>query len=195
MLTVSLCFAAAVAIGLALAPLPQPFGYWFNPIILEFVFGMLIAAALREGLRLPPLVALSLIVAGIAMLAAFWVSGTVPRVIGFGIPAAAVVGGFVFLPEPRSQGIHWRVLRSLGDASYALYLLHPFALAVPRRLFPALIDAARLPSLYAAVLVALSLILAVSVHLLIEKPLTKALQRRIAIKERGDNPLLAAELR
>jgi exopolysaccharide production protein ExoZ len=43
----------ALAAGAALAPRSVALAFWTDPIIIEFVFGMLIAAAYRQGLRLP----------------------------------------------------------------------------------------------------------------------------------------------
>jgi len=48
--TVCVAFAALVVIG-RYQPLPLPFLFWANSIILEFCYGMLIAALYREGVR------------------------------------------------------------------------------------------------------------------------------------------------
>src|SRR5262249_52275672 len=56
-----------VVVGQLFAPLPLVLGFWSDPIILEFVFGMLIALAYREGMRLPKSAAFGFVVAGILL--------------------------------------------------------------------------------------------------------------------------------
>ena len=40
-------------VGSRFGPLPNPVAFWCDPLILEFVFGMLIAVVFRDGFRLP----------------------------------------------------------------------------------------------------------------------------------------------
>jgi peptidoglycan/LPS O-acetylase OafA/YrhL len=70
-------------------------------------------------------------------------------------------------------------LSFLGDASYSLYLVHPLAITLPRRLFPYVVNPATSPWLYAGLLVIIAVGAAVAVHLIFERPITRYLQRRV----------------
>jgi exopolysaccharide production protein ExoZ len=163
-------------------PMPLPVGYWAAPVILEFVFGMLIALGLRAGLRAPSPLAAGIVVLGILALAAthHWGMGNLSRVVAWGVPCAAIVGALALAESTAKPGPVWRTLSLLGDASYSLYLLHPLAITLPRRLFPHFVNPATSPWLYAALLVAMAVTAAVFCHLLFERPITRLLQRRIA---------------
>lgn len=121
-----------VALGW-LVPLPQPLAFWTAPIILEFVFGMAIGLLCLHGVVLGRGVRTALAVSGIALLCldftrpGGWL--ILPGAFAHGLPAAALVAAAALRPEKRSgdgPGGRWAV--SIGDASYALYLLHPFVI-------------------------------------------------------------------
>jgi peptidoglycan/LPS O-acetylase OafA/YrhL len=69
----------------------------------------------------------------------------------------------------------------LGEASYSLYLVHPFALTAPRLLNFVLAGAGIVPPshfwLYVSVQFAAALAAGVIVHLAVERPTTRALRR------------------
>lgn len=135
-----LAVAAAIAILVALVTLgalvalPVAPAFWSRPIVLEFALGMVIGLARAEGLRLPGPARLALAALGAALLAADlgdgggqtgWTS-----VFAYGLPAACLVAA-CGLGDPARQRAGARALPAraavaLGDASYALYLLHPF---------------------------------------------------------------------
>jgi len=189
----SVALLALVALN-QFMPLPNPIGYWAAPIILEFVFGMLIALGLRAGFRVPSPLAGCIVAIALLALAAVdrWGMGIVPRVVALGGPCAAIVGALALARSTAKPGPVWRALSLLGDASYSLYLLHPLAFTLPRRLFPYLVNPATSPWLYAALLLATALAVAVIVHLLLEKPITRFLQRRIASVFHGERRTAAA---
>jgi exopolysaccharide production protein ExoZ len=87
----ALTLLCLVALNFAI-PLPLPFGYWAEPIILEFVFGMIIGLALREGITVPKVAAFGLVIVAIGALAALTRWTDVTRVVQWGIPAALIVG-------------------------------------------------------------------------------------------------------
>ncbi|MBB4039313.1 peptidoglycan/LPS O-acetylase OafA/YrhL [Microvirga flocculans] len=119
--------AAAVAIGRAVA-LPEPLGFWTDPIILEFAFGMALALLKAEGIVLSRALRLALALGGLGLLA-IEAKVSMPRVLGFGVPAALFVTAAV-LGVDRKRPMSWptRMGIALGDASYALYLIHPFVI-------------------------------------------------------------------
>lgn len=164
----------ALALALRDTPLTQFVG---NPIIFEFLAGVLIAFAPRTRLALLGLpVGLGLLVAGavlgwppmgktLGFLAGdeAWV-----RLLTLGIPAAMIVWGALQINAREG------VLSRLGDASYALYLIHaPAVVAIVLVLSP------HLPAdlCIAAALLA-SVVLSWRVHEIIEKPILAFLSRR-----------------
>jgi len=175
-------FAAIVVLNRWLGPLPQPLAFWCDPLILEFCFGMLIALAYRAGLMLPRLAAWALIAAGIVGYGAFGLSiANVPwRVLVWGLPAAAVVSGLTLGGNLAPRGIAGRALAALGDASYSLYLVHPFAISAARRFLPVLVDPRAMPWLDMLLFLLVATAAAVATYRLFERPVTKMLQNGIA---------------
>jgi peptidoglycan/LPS O-acetylase OafA/YrhL len=169
-----------------ISPMPNPIGYLADPLILEFVFGMLIALALRTGFRIPrALSAIVLVLAVAAIVASDLVGESIHRVVRWGMPCAAIVAAVALADTAARPGVVLRVLNFLGDASYALYLVHPIAITLPRRLLPNVIDPAASPWLYAALLLIVAVAAASLVHLLFERPITRLLQRRIVLRFRA----------
>ncbi len=193
-LSVSLVLLVLVALGSGLSPASPALFFWTRPIVLEFCLGMGIAILFRSGIVLTPALRAAATLAALAILVADplhssqqaldWITpNDVSRLLGWGIPAALIVAAAVLGPQARPS----RPLRAgiaLGDASYALYLAHPFVIFGFRNVWlKANLDA----TLGLWPMVALSLILACIVALLVhrgvEKPLTAFIQRRL--RERG----------
>jgi peptidoglycan/LPS O-acetylase OafA/YrhL len=177
---VAALLAAATLLG-ALVALPEPFAFWCDPMLLEFAFGMGLGLAYREGLRVPNAVGWILIAAGVIGIAlAPWppwgYSGL--RFLTWGGPALLIVAGATLgglAVPPR-----WRPLVLLGEASYALYLLHSIPVrAVLQGAAWAKLDVAAAPWLYLALATAGAIALALIVHLAFEQPVTRALRRRL----------------
>jgi len=160
--------------------LPPPLDYLAEPIILEFAMGMLIAFAVREGYRLPLVVCTALVVAGAAGYVTSHWHGDIDHLVVWGIPSALVVAGVTLATPDLAQGPVSRGISFLGDASYSLYLVHPIAITLPRRLLGAILNPAAAPILYAAFLLIAAVIAACAVHILFERPVTRYLQDAIA---------------
>jgi exopolysaccharide production protein ExoZ len=167
------------SVGFFAPPASHSFAYLADPIIVEFVFGMIIALAYRAGIRL----SLQATIASIAV-AVVWYGLAVPaisRQYSCGFAAALIVAGMSLssLPTPKSAPIV-RPAVFVGDISYALYLTHMLAFA-----FLAWITAAfginPLDYLwaYAGMMLATALLVATATHLMFEKPMTKSLQNWI----------------
>ncbi|MEM1148932.1 MAG: acyltransferase [Pseudomonadota bacterium] len=107
--------------------------FYSQPIMLEFVAGCLIGAALsteaagRLFARVPawPITALG---AGLFVLAAAF-PYSLPRHLLYGVPATFVVLGLA-AADLHSRPIGANVLSKLGDSSYSLYLLHVLVFTV-----------------------------------------------------------------
>ena len=163
--------------------------YWSDPIVLEFVLGMGLALAYRRGLRLPPPVSVALAAAAAAILAldlahmakveAFGVDPNgFARLLACGVPMAALFAAIVLMRPPLpTEGRVATPLAVLGDASYALYLFHPIIVVLARKAYLAAHLAPRLGfwPLVAADMIA-ACMLALAIHLLVERPVTAALQ-------------------
>lgn len=112
-----------------------PFAFWFRPIILEFVAGIVLFAIYKSGFRLHAHAAL-LLLAG-----SFFVWLALPyiltgdpiywRWLQLGVPATLFVGALVFWEERQAQpNALKRFAIHIGDSSYSLYLSHPFVLTI-----------------------------------------------------------------
>ncbi len=150
---------------------------FLDPILLEFVAGMLIATGILSWRwRLPLPAACVLAVVGLLGLVWPW-EGVDPieRIVFWGIPAMLVVAGVAFA-EPALKHRVPRVLLSLGDSSYALYLFHPMISPI----VPTLLAKAGLPLAAVSIggSVALSVALTAIVYRIAERPVTRTLRSR-----------------
>ena len=188
-----------VALGAIVRPTQTALAYWSDPIVLEFAIGMAIAMAWQHGLRLRRsyglalvaigLVVLSLDLAGMEGFANFAVKANgVSRLVGCGLPMALVFGAIV-LAEPgfdtRSRRL--AALCILGDASYALYLFHPLVIVVARKAYLA-VGLAPLLGYWPLVLadMPMSALLALAIHVALEKPVSLRLQAWLGTKRQPD---------
>lgn len=194
-LTIGALFCVLIAIRTLYPDIPNPFAYWFNPLIIEFVFGMAIAVAFREGVRLPMWLVWTLVAGGLAVLGWSWSQAhffdppSWLRVPVWGLPALAIVGGFALAERGVPRNLFWRVSGFLGDASYSLYLVHTLTLGVPRILLGRFIDPASAPWFYFWLIVLVTVVPSLLVYVYVEKPLTAYFQRRI---EKRRHPQAAA---
>jgi exopolysaccharide production protein ExoZ len=190
----ALCLAArrevtVVRVGIALVVLaaaggvwpglPGALAVWADPIVLEFVLGMMLAVAYRRGVCVPVWAAAPMLIAALGLILAYNEWGTVllPRWLGFGVPAALVVAAFALME--RDVAIGW--IDRVGDASYALYLCHPMVIAAARMLsLRGYIDPAAMPWAYLCGVTAASIGVALLLHRLVEAPLTGWARRLLA---------------
>jgi exopolysaccharide production protein ExoZ len=154
-----------------------------NPILLEFVAGMFIGWACAAGRVLPRGLAAAALVTALVALplthlvpaadAFYW------RVLLWGVPGALALAGVVALePVLRSRLGGWP--QHLGDASYAIYLVHGFVLP-PLGVVLGKLQLTGGPWPLVAVVVACvaSALIGMAVHRLVEKPLTAWLGERL----------------
>jgi exopolysaccharide production protein ExoZ len=148
-----------------------------DAVVFEFVFGMALALVFKQGLRVPPLLAVSSIVIGFGVLLfrSSLFPETTPHVLMIGIPSLLVVLGFLYIKLPE---IKWLV--RLGDASYALYLSHLFTLGPLRKILPPIIgDGPTAAYLF----VLISMVLCILVSLVVHKYIDNWLLRQERIGE------------
>jgi exopolysaccharide production protein ExoZ len=168
--------AALIALGQTI-DLPLPLSFYSRPVIAEFLFGVVLSVAYRR-LAPPPIAGLALIVAAIAFLAAVPIDTEVEsRPIWAGLPAVAIVAGVLFSGRPGERLLGQPLLVLLGDASYALYLCHTFA--VNAVLFVLLKLWAGVPTaIFFAAAVAASVIGSVIAYWVVEQPFLRLLKPR-----------------
>jgi exopolysaccharide production protein ExoZ len=177
---VTLALAILVGSGAVMGPLPLPFGFWGQPIVLEFAAGMGIALLRGRGLMLGagPRVALVAIAVGLLLWSPHAPLPAGPwRDLALHGSAAAllVLAAVTGSREPAAPSALATALVRVGDASYALYLVHPFAIRGLREVFAGL--GLLEPGLFVAAALASAVIAALLVHRLFEAPVTRALRR------------------
>lgn len=170
-------FLGLVIVG-ALADPKSTLGWFYTrPIILEFTAGILLESIQHRGLRLPPLAVAACLIAAIAAYFAFYdlpIGGS--RLTDRGLSAILVAAAFILAPEPANPGPIRRALSLGGDASYTIYLSHPFTINAIAVLFSAF--GLRMAALGASLAFALAIAFAALFYFLAEKPMTKALYRK-----------------
>lgn len=173
-------FLLLVAGGLAFQSDGAVARTYTDPIVLEFLAGVMLAVVSPLLVRCGTLGGLTLIAAAIVWVAIVYGYGFVPeRIVSHGIPAIAAVAGGVML-EPAARARPSRLWLMLGDASYSIYLAHPFAqrvllIAVNRTVGVAAIA----PTLYVVTALIVGIAGGVICHFLIERPLLIAGRRLI----------------
>jgi peptidoglycan/LPS O-acetylase OafA/YrhL len=156
--------------------------YWSSPIILDFLAGMMLAQLLAGGVRLSKAAIWGLIFGAAIMLHLFAHIPPGARAFAWGVPAAALVAtACLGSAIPRLTGFS-RLLILLGDASYAMYLVHPFIMrgfTILWRRFHVANELAGIIYVLAGVAVAQSC--AVLLHLYVERRLYRMLRRRTGV--------------
>ncbi len=114
-----------------------PLNFWADQIILNFIMGMMIAVVYRRGIRLNSIetgLFIAIAVVGVMLVGNF--SGylnqlpedhVINRVAAM-IPMLCLVIAATIGPQLDASNIIWRAGLFVGDASYSLYLIHPFIL-------------------------------------------------------------------
>lgn len=154
------------------APLTRYFG---AEVISGFAFGVALWPLVQK-LRLHGALAAALIMAGFATMAAIdlnHLNDTPLMGTALSLAAAAIVAGAIFL-ERDGLSIKTRALITLGDASYALYLLHPIVIAVVAHIA---VKAHAGPAIAVLGMIVASLLAAMVVHEKLDKPLHEGLRR------------------
>lgn len=181
-LVVVVTVALLGAIGMAGLATGMPAKFWCNPIVYEFLMGMLLARLYASGYRMSPAMAVAVLVAGCVLM--WWGStnsGSSPfwmgRSLFMGVPALLVCAAATLAREPERVGAAGRLLALGGDASYALYLSHPFVLAIVAAVW----RFTHVTSPWAFMITACvaSVVVAVAFHLLFERPTVRFLNGRI----------------
>jgi exopolysaccharide production protein ExoZ len=195
LLAVSGVLLALVVTGWITHPTGAAATTYTSPLLLEFAVGMWMnrvyrALPERSWSALPRLALIVAMLGAFAVLAAGdYAWPDIAREIKWGIPAFVIVATALLL-EHGGATIGWRWLLLLGEASFAIYLVHPFAIKAVSLIY-ARLGVTALP-VHAVALLTLYVIVAavgLAFHLLVEKPTIRALRHRIVPR---DPPSVAA---
>jgi len=172
---------------------PKPFipHFYSDPIILEFLAGIILERIYRSGIRLPWWGSLGLVFGGVA---AFALTLSMPllgdhRFAQFGIPAALIAAAFILGREPQRIGRVRKALSAAGDASYTLYLCHPFTAEAALLMSGTLGVGLGWPALIASFV--LSIATAMLFYHYIERPVTEALQKYFGFSREREAQMVA----
>ena len=146
-----------------------PVAFYLDSIVVEFYFGMLIARIDRNRRLLHPVLGLVLVFGGAAALLSIpYPYRLASRGLTCGVPASMIVWGMTSL-EPYLDLTPTLILY-LADASYMIYLIHPFIAPAPAAVM------AKLHLFYPATAVTLAILLSLLagsvLHRFVERPLT-----------------------
>jgi peptidoglycan/LPS O-acetylase OafA/YrhL len=177
----SLCLIA-FTLSRSVVALPAQLHHLSDPIILEFVYGMLVALVFRAGVKLPRKVAFALIVFAAVLPFVFLATiPATPRWVVWGIPSALLVAAVTLV----GRGIAVPAFAvALGNASYALYLIHAATLVVVRQAAwrGFFVNPESAPWLYLAGALLVSVAAAFVVWRWIERPMTQTLRRIFEVR-------------
>jgi exopolysaccharide production protein ExoZ len=151
--------------------------YWADPIILEFILGMGLAQAVAAGWSLPGWA--RIVMVGIAVTALYQqVDAALSwRMFSYGCPGALLVAAAVLGRQTDVRRLPMRVLTRFGDASYAMYLFHPFVM----RGFTLTTAGTNISGvLYVVLSLMVAQLSALAINAWFERKMTSVLRRRIS---------------
>lgn len=170
---------------------------WFaftHPILLEFAVGLWLGYAYinrPQSTRAKPSPwGPLLLVLGVATLIATVVLYQAPkeqlfllRPLIWGIPALFIVVG-TLLCERSGLISKNRFVQLMGDASYALYLIHPIVLQTTHKAFSAVFPKSLATTIAMSIAaLILSIVAGIVLHLMVEKPITRLLNKKSKAKK------------
>ncbi len=172
MIALALVISGLALAGALLQPAQVQLAFWTQQIILEFLFGCLLALVHRQGVRLAGPGAVLLVALGFAGMFKFHgldAEGAIPPALRWGLPAALIVGGAaLYRGAPPRLAL---LLGGLGNASYSLYLFHPFALRPLREVWVKLVGGALPLEFYIVVAMTVAALASALLYRWVERPM------------------------
>jgi exopolysaccharide production protein ExoZ len=160
--------SAIPVMGLLITPL---FTLFANPLMFEFVAGVVMARVMAKGARLSLGMGWSFIALGLtsfAMLRLLGIHSDLGRWYLWGLPAVGMVIGAISI-EARGGLPKSAIFRRIGDASYAIYLCHWPIVAITAKLM----DAIHYPWIFIPLTVLEATGVGLVIHYALEKPLLR----------------------
>lgn len=126
LLAIAAFFLGCVAIGLVTGLYKELGMIVVNPLLLEFLSGVGVAAFYRAGYRVPFAAAVAITALSLVLFAAGYGIDyrRLPTLLTWGFPGALLVFGFVGMETVGRLPVLVRKLSFLGNSSYSLYLSH-----------------------------------------------------------------------
>ncbi|AYG69619.1 acyltransferase (plasmid) [Rhizobium sp. CCGE531] len=177
----SVLMAGMALVGRLIDPGHVQIAFWTNPIILEFLFGVYVALIFRSGVRIGSAAALGLMAIGLlgfVRISSPWDDAALPQFLRSGLPAALFVLAAAIGPVlPQGKLVLWGV--ALGDASYSLYLAHPFILRPMRAIWAKALGGALPLGLFVIFATLAAALFSLLLFRAVEKPFTSRIQRLV----------------
>lgn len=122
-----------VMLGHVFHPSAPALRFWTDPIIGEFACGVILGSLLGEGVRLPSAVRATLFMSAVYLAL---IPGSRAETPGEHVLfACCAVAGAAMGPAALPKGWPARWAIALGEMSYALYLVHPFAMRLLQQIW------------------------------------------------------------
>jgi peptidoglycan/LPS O-acetylase OafA/YrhL len=177
-------FSMTVALASLWSEAGWPLRFYGKPIVLEFVFGIMLSTLFARGLRVKLRAAVIVGIFAVLLHVILWnLSGwlNTGRVIENGLPACLLFFACVFAETAPFSPPAAAFLRLMGDSSYALYLTSPFAINLSAEVLSG--RGVNDPMTIVAAVFIISTLVAVAVHRLVELPITRFGRRLLARRQ------------
>ena len=173
--------------------------FYSDPIVYEFLFGIVVyyavnaASAVQMKFGALPKCGILFVCASAAVAVLLLQERLLPdsRVVFAGLPSALLVFSLIVIEQKHhiSPSAKWLVL--LGDASYVLYLTHPFVVygAIRLCMRPSQMGSLDL-ALATLGLTLLAIIAAITIHKVLESPILEFLRRKLTPQRNAPLPVL-----
>lgn len=159
-----------------------------SPLNLGFGIGMIVAQAIGRPVNIPPMLIIIVALTGLIELAGLeWRLGAgVPHAVNilgnagdvaYLFMAGLLVYGLVTWENSRRRPIHAPIWKTLGGASYILYLVHPPVGSAVIRILQKLHVTS--PNLIYFIMIMAAILCALLLHLMVEKPILRMLSDRM----------------
>jgi peptidoglycan/LPS O-acetylase OafA/YrhL len=157
--------------------------FYSDQIILEFAMGMCVALVL-DAVPMPkypatPVILLSSLLAALVLILAPNIFKDLPRLLTAGVPATVLLAAVIVI-ERRGNVFNNTIMLAIGDASYALYLSHPYVTQVIEKIGQRFRFTEGASIFSVMVTLFLAVIFALLIHKMVEKPLSSMARRLLA---------------
>ncbi len=171
-------FFAVVLAGLIYTGNSPSIIFFSDPIVLEFLAGVLLGRAFEQDLLPQPRWGYVSLAAGLLLfLAAALFAIESPRVVVWGIPAFLLVAGAVTIEKNRNVPVI-PALVVLGDASYSIYLTHTLSISAIAK-----VKVYFNPASFFVTSLVLSALIGVAAWRLIERPFAEFMKPRSRVEK------------
>jgi len=189
---VTLLLGAAMALHRLVPEEATALVFWTSPLMAELLFGMAVALIATTRVTLRGSLRLGLLLLASALLLVAHRSGSSSYApLAVGVPMALLLAASVLGRAARMP----RALLLVGDASYALYLVHPFAMRPVGLIWQRLhLTGPAAAAGYVVCALLLAVAGAIAAHLWFERPIGAWLRTRLARRSPRHAPLPTAAI-